>query len=93
MAERGKIEKVGLVVKSGSRAAIHTGRELADWLERRELTVTRDETLLRATGSDGAAFDVADDHDLVVVLGGDGTLLAVARSLASDVPILGVNLG
>lgn len=92
MAET-KIRRVGLVAKSGSRAAVHTGRELAEWLERRGVEVARDETLLRATGAAGAPFDVAAGYDLVVVLGGDGTLLAVARSLASDVPILGVNLG
>jgi NAD+ kinase len=90
---RPAIRHVGLVAKSGSRDATHTSRELAEWLERRGLTVACDDATRRATGAEGPAFSAAERYDLVIVLGGDGTLLAVARSLVEEVPILGVNLG
>ena len=93
MAEPPELRRVGLVAKKGSRDAVRAGRELAEWLERRGIEVCRDDTLARATGGAGALFDPDEAYDLVVVLGGDGTLLSVARSLAEGVPILGVNLG
>jgi NAD+ kinase len=88
------IRRVGVVAKLSSREAIRTAHELADWLERREVEVSLDESITRARGGKaGAAFDPRIPYDLVVVLGGDGTLLAVARTLGDGVPILGVNLG
>ena len=75
-----RFQRIGIVAKATSRDAVATARELAEWLRRRGLEVALDEAALR-------------DSDLVVVLGGDGTLLSVARTLSSSTPILGVNLG
>lgn len=45
-------------------------------------------------GSSGAAVGESGDADLVVAVGGDGTMLsAVATAMAMDVPVLGFNLG
>ncbi len=89
-----KIAKVGVVAIGGSQVAIRTAVELGDWLRRRGIEVALDEPILRARKLDGvAAWEPDQPHDLVVVLGGDGTLLGVARSVSPDVPILGVNLG
>ena len=94
MSPRRKLHRVGIVAKAASREAVHTAHELAEWLRRRDLEVALDEAILRArAGSADLPFRPGDLYDLVVVLGGDGTLLSVARALAGAVPILGVNLG
>jgi NAD+ kinase len=90
---RSRIQRVGVVAKVASRDAVHTAHELAEWLRRRGLEAALDEATLRARSSGELAFHPSEPYDLVVVLGGDGTLLSVARSLTSPVPILGVNLG
>lgn len=88
------LRRVGVVAKPGSEDAVEATRELADWLRRRGLEVTLDAETRAAVEEPGCGvFDPAERYDLVVALGGDGTLLAVARVLAEGVPILGVNLG
>ena len=60
--------------------------ELVPWLEQRVQIVGTDE------GCGGDWSDLA--ADLILVLGGDGTLLAVARKLAGrQIPVMGINFG
>jgi NAD+ kinase len=95
---------VGVVAKARlDRAASHLG-QIASWLEQRGLTAVFDAdtaALARSAGTT-AQFTVADRDelprhvDMIVVLGGDGTLLGTAGRIAkagSDIPILGVNFG
>jgi len=94
MSESGGYRRVGVVAKRSSREAIHMAHELADWLRRRDIEVALDEVSSRAAeGPPGPLFDTETAYDLVVVLGGDGTLLSVGRSLPPGTPILGVNMG
>ena len=88
--------RVGLVAKAGAAEAVVTG--LVDWLRSRKVEVI----LEKETGAlaSAAGFGVATKAelpsrvDLIVVLGGDGTLLSMARAVGDlGVPILGVNLG
>ena len=93
MSRRRKIRKVGVVAKVASREAAFVAHELAEWLRRRGLEVGLDQATLRARGAADQAFIPGEPCDLVVVLGGDGTLLSVARTVGAAAPILGVNLG
>ncbi len=92
-SRRRKIRKVGIVAKVASRDAVFVAHELAEWLRRRGLDVGLDQATLRARGSTERAFQPGEPCDLVVVLGGDGTLLSVARTVGPEALILGVNLG
>lgn len=52
------------------------------------------EDTIRATAGDGADGLVRGGHDVMLTLGGDGTLLRAARIVGDQsVPILGINLG
>lgn len=89
------IRRVGLVAKNGSRRAIRSAGELADWLKRRDIEVAVEEEVAAAKEGafDGEVYDSENGYDLVVVLGGDGTLLSAGRAVKPGVPVLGVNLG
>jgi NAD+ kinase len=89
-------KRVGVVAKRNSRAALELAGELVEWLSRREIGVLLDDSTARGIDGELPAYERLEPGsrcDLVVVLGGDGTLLAVARRAAGGPPILGVNLG
>ena len=90
------MKHIGIVAKRNRPAALALARRLVTWLRRRRKTVlveTEVASVLRL--SDGVSKqEMMERADLVVVLGGDGTLLSVARHSGSRrVPVLGVNLG
>lgn len=86
---------IGICLKRGQPQAAGIVRGLEKWLAERGLPVHLDEDAAECVGRPGDARDrVAGASDLVVVLGGDGTLLSVSRSVGRRaVPVLGVNLG
>lgn len=70
--------------------------ELVTWLEERNCQPLVDTHLARHVGYAQGLTEqqIRDRAELVVVLGGDGTLISVARLFSSrQVPIVGVNLG
>jgi len=90
------IRRVTVVAKIGPPEAPRIAAELERWLRERGMHVDLDlETsreLRRRNGLPRSALPRGTD--LVIVAGGDGTLLSVARAAAPrGVPILGVNLG
>src|SRR3989442_978265 len=100
-SEQWRVSRVGIVAKSHLREATPHLVEIESWLATRGFEPVF-ETLTAALMPARTARKVADKPalvtqvDLVVVLGGDGTLLSVADCVGAsdaDVPILGVNFG
>ena len=89
--------RVGIVAKIAAPEAPATTSGLARWLEGRGARVCLEEKLAEATDWAGATAPfqaIGEERDFILVLGGDGTLLSVARVLRDrQVPIFGVNLG
>ena len=91
--------RVGLVTKPDATAeAQRVVLTLLDWLAAHGLTaVLEKETAAlapSATVPSARKADLPGQVDLLIVLGGDGTLLSMARAVGDlGVPILGVNLG
>lgn len=91
---RSRFHTIGLVAKMSPTALRLTG-SLERALSRRALEVVFDAKTAHAMGRDGGVprERIARQADLVFVLGGDGTLLSVAREAPETTPVLGINVG
>lgn len=96
------IKRIGIVLKPHQPAALETVCELVAWLNKRDITLVggpeiERERIEHKTGcavSEVAHQDLAGNVDLILVLGGDGTMIATARLVGDlEVPVLGVNYG
>ena len=94
------IRRVGVVVKPNLDGGPRVLRDLVGWLAAREIAPVLDDASAAVEGSGRHRVVAADtlpaEVDLIVVLGGDGTLLSTARRIARagyDVPVLAVNFG
>ena len=75
-----KIRKAGIIIKQDSEKPRQIGEELVNWFS--------------AKGIETVLDQVTDDLDVLVILGGDGTLLHVAdKASRYEIPVMGINLG
>jgi len=91
------VQHIGVVAKPSKPEAEPVLRTLVAWLTERGCAVALDReaaAIFPGAGTGVPRAEVVAWSDLVVVLGGDGTILSAARLIGSrEVPILGVNLG
>ncbi len=75
-----KIKKAGIILKKESPRPKKISSELSHWFDEKSIETVIDE--------------VTPDLDILVILGGDGTLLHIANEASRyDIPVVGVNLG
>jgi NAD+ kinase len=74
------IRRAGIITRQDSPEVLENGRQLAAWLEKQGISATLDR--------------IEPGMDILIILGGDGTLLHVAaRASELDIPVVGINLG
>lgn len=91
-----KIKKIGIIANLEKEKIADHVRSLKRWLEERGVKVFLEMEISRKIALDGGLnrSDLAKKSELIVVLGGDGTMLRAARYVAGHkVPILGINMG
>ncbi len=96
------MDRIGIVAKKNNPEALTLAGQLSEWLRSRSVQVYVEEDVSKLlTGTVPQHYwksinrgEIPTDTEMIVVLGGDGTLLSVAREVWNkNIPILGVNLG
>jgi len=96
------IKRIGIVLKPHQPDALRTICDLVAWLAKRNITLVGGPEIERERieHQTGCSVDqvnpetIAHEVDLMLVLGGDGTMIATARMIGDhEVPVLGVNYG
>lgn len=96
------IKRIGVVVKPNQPAALETLCTLVEWLHQRGIALAggpeiERERIEHETGCPVETIEpdkLAAAVDLMLVLGGDGTMIATARLVGdAEVPVIGVNFG
>ena len=91
-----KSKSIGILTKPKFPEVKETLRDVVAWLRARNINVILGETSATLLGELGGHQDaqLSNKADVLLVLGGDGTMLNAARLAAErSIPILGVNMG
>ena len=96
------MNRIGIIAKKNKPEVVTIASHLVEWLRTKKIKVYLEGEigkLLSPTLSEGywksiEREEIPTDVEMIIVLGGDGTLLSVARQVWNkNIPILGVNLG
>lgn len=89
-----EFRKVGLFLNPSKEACFDVAGEVKDILHEHNVSVVTSILQTQVQGNTIQSDGNIEDCDLMIVLGGDGTILsALDYALPNDIPVLGVNLG
>jgi NAD+ kinase len=89
------MKRIGIICKLGRPEPLEILQEFLPWLRSRSFEIYVDSETAEILNIDGfSRSQIPSLVDVIIVLGGDGTMLSVARLVGNKgIPILGVNLG
>jgi NAD+ kinase len=89
------MRNIGVITKKGDTRALTVIKDMMQWFDKRKCRFFVEEDIASVLNIKGYNVkDIPLKSDVIIVFGGDGTLLSVARLVCSrEVPILGVNTG
>jgi len=89
-----RLQRIYIMANPGKRDAVRVARHIRDRFRERKVEVRFEPELAEHLDAGAGTPRVAAEDDLVLALGGDGTLLKTVRKMEGlEVPILGINLG
>jgi len=93
-----KFKTIGVITKPQAESVTQTLQTLFEFLKNKNCNVILDQqipdTINRCNFKKASREEIGEQCDLVIVVGGDGTILNAVRSLVdADVPLLGINVG
>lgn len=95
-AQEKSVKRLGIITKPNEPRAVTVAAQIGEWARQNGLKLLLDDRIIEAPSiaERSPAEDVAGLSDLLVVLGGDGTMIAAARLVGGrDTPVVGINLG
>jgi NAD+ kinase len=89
------MKKIGIIAKKGEPETFKAIRELLRALKGKKCKFFIESDVASVLKTKGfKREEIPEKSDIIIVFGGDGTLLSVARLIGKrDIPILGINLG
>ena len=93
-----EFKRIGLVGRPGHSGVVTSMSRLIAYLRSKDLSIMMDDATSELMGNTtvevGSRIQLSASCDLVVVVGGDGSMINVAKQVASEgVPVIGINRG
>ena len=93
-----EFKRIGLVGRPGHSGVVTSMSRLIAYLRSKDLSIMMDDATSELMGNTtvevGSRIQLSASCDLVIVVGGDGSMLNVAKQVASEgVPVIGINRG